>query len=133
MDSDDDNSLIIDESPMEVDMESTQENQCENETVQPMATATSSQPEKSAPIDLTVQKFTHQTNGTHKEKDRHSEKRKSKDEKRKPSTANKDKKVTVSTKKTQYIRVSEAIFKQRVLNVSLTTKKKRIKLTANIS
>lgn len=120
MDSDEDISLIIDESAMEVDVESTKDRQSETEIIQPMAAVTNSLPNKSIAIDLTVQKPTHQTNGTHKEKDRHSEKQKSKDEKRKSSSIIKDKKNTVSTKKTQYIRLTEAIFKEKVLNVSLT-------------
>lgn len=134
MDSDD-NCLVIDESIADMEVSSTSEtpapkdvceigNHNENEaevarTLLPSAQSTmvlNSSTKKSS----TRRNSDGHVNEKHKEKekDRHREKRRSKDERRKTVAASSSEKNRSLSRKTNCIRLTEAMFKEKLLNVS---------------
>lgn len=137
MDSDD-NCLVIDESIAEMEVSSTSEtpapkdvceieNHNENEADSSVASNILQLAESTTPLNLSTKKSTHRDDdrGGHvkekqkeKEKDRHREKRRSKDERRKTVTPSSSDKHRSLSKKSNCIRLTEAMFKEKTLNVS---------------
>lgn len=136
MDSDD-NCLIIDESIADMEVSSTSETPAPKDTYE-IDTHNGNEADSSVasilvpsddlltPLNLS----THRDGDGHvkdkpkekqkdKEKDRHREKRRSKDERRKTSTTSTGEKNRSFSRKSNYIRLTEAMFKERMLNVNL--------------
>lgn len=123
MDSDD-NCLVIDESEADndINMEVLKHlSKTPNETEIPMngteTTNDVSHQENEATASSTPLTTTPRAESTQKQKERNGEKTKPKDDKNKTKTPSKDKKNCLS-KKTQYVRLTQALFKEKLLNVS---------------
>lgn len=136
MDSDD-NCLVIDETIADMEVSSTSETPVpkdvieieihdENEADSSMASTFRSQTEPTTPLNLSTKKSAHRNddhghghgNGKEKEKDRHREKRRSKDERRKPVTPSSSEKHRGHKLKANCVRLTDAMFKGKTLNVS---------------
>lgn len=136
MDSDD-NCLVIDETIADMEVSSTSETPAakdvceigihdENEADSSVASTFRSQPEPTTPLNLSTKKSAHRNddhahahgNGKEKEKDRHREKRRSKDERRKTVTPSSSEKHRGHKQKANCIRLTDAMFKGKTLNVS---------------
>lgn len=138
MDSDD-NCLVIDETVADMEVSSTSETPApkdvreignHNENEADSSVANNFLDESSTPLNLSTKKSTHRDDDrSHakekekekdkdKEKDRHREKNRSKDERRKTATTNNSEKHRSLSKKSNCIRLTEAMFKEKMLNVS---------------
>ena len=136
MDSDD-NCLVIDESIADMEVSSTSEtraakdvceikNHNENEADSTVANIISEMAESTTPLNLSTKKTTQpddghghaKEKGKDKEKERHREKTRSKDERRKSATPSNSEKHRGLNKRTNCIRLTEAVFKDKILNVS---------------
>lgn len=137
MDSDD-NCLVIDESIADMEVSSTSEtpapkdvceieNHNENEADSSVASNFLQLAESTTPLNLSTKKSTTHRDDDHghvkerekeKGKDRHREKRRSKDERRKTVTPSHSDKHRSLSKKPNCIRLTDAMFKEKILNVS---------------
>lgn len=111
MDSDD-NCLVIDESPMDMEVTSTTQSRAETPVNGIETNNVMNQHENE------VNSSQRSDDGTPKQKERGSDKTKSKDDKNKSLTPNKEKKRTNMSKRAHFIRLTPTVFREKTLNVS---------------
>lgn len=111
MDSDD-NCLVIDESPMDMEVTSTTQSRAETPVIEIETNKEMNQHENEAYSSQRSDEC------TPKQKERGGDKIKSKDDKNKSITPNKEKKRTNMSKRAHYIRLTPTVFREKTLNVS---------------